>query len=107
MGDTTTHLRLECGPTAVLPGRLENARHGLFKLDVCVSDWAYASEAYPQLRLIPNTTPNGYLWRLLVAGNPNPDEQLWCRTYVNAEDGHCDGMLAKPGRVAVQQWYVG
>jgi len=41
MGDTTTHLRLECGPTAVLPGRLENARHGLFKLDVGVSDWAY------------------------------------------------------------------
>ncbi len=102
-----SHLRLECGAWVNLPGRLEHAKHALFALNAGIKDWTYTAENWNQLRLVPNTTPNGYLWRLLIVGNPDEKEQLWCRAFVTNERGHCDGMLARPGSVALQQWYAG
>ncbi len=67
----------------------------------------YISDAYPQVRLMPNTLPDGFLWRLLVVGSNNEDEQIWCRTYINDCAG-CGGWLAlQSGAAAQQQWYSG
>ena len=63
----------------------------------------YTSEKYQQVRLVPNTLPDGFLWRLLITGNTNENEEMWCRTFVNDS---CGGWLAcQGGDVATQQWY--
>jgi hypothetical protein len=57
--------------------------------------------------MVPNTLPDGFLWRLLIVGNTNEDEQIWCRTYINDCAG-CGGWLARQGGAAAQQqWYSG
>ena len=53
--------------------------------------------------MVPNTLPDGFLWRLLITGNTNENEEMWCRTFVNDS---CGGWLARQGGdVATQQWY--
>ena len=94
------YLQLDC--SVQLPERLEHVRGGCFKYNE--SDYSYASDQYPQIRIDPISCSDGYIW-IFYLQNGNSNERLWTRTYYASE---CNGWLALlSGRCASQAWYVG
>jgi len=100
MAQPSTCLFLQC--QTQLPGRLDLVREGYFVRND--HDYSYTSKQYQQIRVVPNSLADGYIWTFSVeAGALN--EKL-CAT-IHFSSG-CNGWLATEcGPCALQEWKTG